>query len=96
VVNNNGGGIFSLLPQASAVAPATFEKLFGTPHHVDLSALAAAYGIGYVTATTASDLAREIAKPPKGLTVVEVVTDRAANAALHERLRHAAAGAVPH
>lgn len=96
VVNNNGGGIFSLLPQASAVEPATFERLFGTPHHVDLAALASAYGVGYATAATAQDLAREMSKPPKGLTIVEVVTDRAANAALHDRLRHVAAGAVPH
>jgi 2-succinyl-5-enolpyruvyl-6-hydroxy-3-cyclohexene-1-carboxylate synthase len=96
VLNNNGGGIFSLLPQASAVEPATFERLFGTPHHVDLSAVAAAYGVGYATAATAKDLARELARPPKGLTIVEVATDRAANAALHDRLRHVAAGAVPH
>ena len=96
VLNNNGGGIFSLLPQASSVEPATFERLFGTPHHVDLSALAAAYGVGYATAATAQDLARELSTPPKGLSIVEVVTDRAANAALHDRLRHVAAGAVPH
>ena len=96
VLNNNGGGIFSLLPQASSVEPQTFERLFGTPHHVNLEALADAYDVGYTRASTANDLAQEMSKPPKGLSIVEVTTDRAANAALHDRLRQAAAGAVPH
>lgn len=96
VVNNNGGGIFSLLPQATAVEPATFERVFGTPHHVDIAALATAYGANYSRATTAADFSQELEKSPKGLSIVEVKTDRAANAALHDRLRHAAAGAVPH
>ena len=30
VVNNDGGGIFSFLPQAEH--PAHFEKVYGTPH----------------------------------------------------------------
>ena len=96
VVNNNGGGIFSLLPQAESVEPATFERVFGTPHHVDLAALASAYGVGHSRAATAADLAHELADPPKGLRIVEVTTDRTANAALHDRIRHTAAGAVPH
>ena len=95
VINNNGGGIFSLLPQATSVEPATFERIFGTPHHVDLAALSSAYGVGYTLATTADALAQEVAQSPKGLRVVEVRTDRAANAALHDRLRQAAAAAVP-
>ena len=96
VLNNNGGGIFSLLPQAGVVEPQTFERLFGTPHHVDLAAIAAAYGVNHTSAATASDLAHEMSKRPKGLSIVEVTTDRAANATLHNRLRQAASGAVPH
>ena len=96
VVNNNGGGIFSLLPQATSVEPATFERLFGTPHHVDLAALASAYGVGYCLASSTDEFAHEITPAPKGLRMVEVKTDRAANAALHDRLRQAAAAAVPH
>src|SRR4051794_5268388 len=96
VLNNDGGGIFSLLPQAGHVDAATFERLFGTPHRVDLAALAAAYGAGYARLSTASDLGREMDRPPKGLHIIEVRTDRAENAALHDRLRAAAAAAVPH
>ncbi|HEX4654102.1 MAG TPA: 2-succinyl-5-enolpyruvyl-6-hydroxy-3-cyclohexene-1-carboxylic-acid synthase [Mycobacteriales bacterium] len=95
VINNNGGGIFSLLPQASSVEPTTFERVFGTPHDVDLATLVSAYGVGYARATTAAELGQQLDQPPKGLKVVEVRTDRTENAALHERLRQAAAGAVP-
>jgi 2-succinyl-5-enolpyruvyl-6-hydroxy-3-cyclohexene-1-carboxylate synthase len=45
VVDNDGGGIFSFLPQAQSVAAATFETLYGTPHGTDLVALAQAHGL---------------------------------------------------
>ena len=44
VVDNGGGGLFDLLPQAEH-APA-FERLFVTPHDLDLSQVAAAFKMG--------------------------------------------------
>lgn len=46
VVNNDGGGIFSTLPQGE-LPPQSFERLFGTPHALDLSGAATLYGGRY-------------------------------------------------
>jgi 2-succinyl-5-enolpyruvyl-6-hydroxy-3-cyclohexene-1-carboxylate synthase len=94
VVNNDGGGIFSLLPQSGSDDDTTFERLFGTPHGVDLARLAAAYDVGHCHVRTASELATALAAPPRGVRLVEVRTDRRENAALHDRLRAAGAAAL--
>ncbi|GAA3191693.1 2-succinyl-5-enolpyruvyl-6-hydroxy-3-cyclohexene-1-carboxylic-acid synthase [Actinocorallia longicatena] len=90
VVNNDGGGIFSLLPQASLRGP--FERVFGTPHGVNLEMLAAAHGVPYTRLEAASGLARALSGD--GLRIIEARTDREANAALHARMRQAAQSAV--
>jgi 2-succinyl-5-enolpyruvyl-6-hydroxy-3-cyclohexene-1-carboxylate synthase len=45
VIDNDGGGIFSFLPQASALPGDRFERLFGTPHGVDVAAVATGFGV---------------------------------------------------
>jgi 2-succinyl-5-enolpyruvyl-6-hydroxy-3-cyclohexene-1-carboxylate synthase len=85
-INNDGGGIFSLLPQASSVEPAAFERLFGTPHGMSLERLAAAYDVDYTLVATAPELAEALASYG-GVRIIEVRTDRAENATLHARLR---------
>ncbi|MCD0449915.1 2-succinyl-5-enolpyruvyl-6-hydroxy-3-cyclohexene-1-carboxylic-acid synthase [Actinocorallia sp. API 0066] len=90
VVNNDGGGIFSLLPQASLREP--FERVFGTPHGVDLERITAAYGLPYTRLDSASGLARALSGD--GLRVIEAKTDREKNALLHARMRQAAHEAV--
>jgi 2-succinyl-5-enolpyruvyl-6-hydroxy-3-cyclohexene-1-carboxylate synthase len=93
VVNNDGGGIFSMLEQAAFAGPSgPFERVFGTPHGADLRHLAAAARIPYTSLERPADLAAVMSGP--GLRVVEVRTSRAAGAALRARLREACAGAA--
>ena len=90
VVNNDGGGIFSLLEQAEFTGP--FERVFGTPHGAVLTELAAAAGLPAVTLDRASGLAAALRG--KGVRVVEVRTNRAAGAALRRELRAACTAAA--
>jgi 2-succinyl-5-enolpyruvyl-6-hydroxy-3-cyclohexene-1-carboxylate synthase len=90
VVNNDGGGIFSTLEQAAF--PASFERLFGTPHGARLSQLAAAAGVPYTRLSAAADLPAALGGT--GLRLVEVRTDRAAGAALRSALAAAATAAA--
>ncbi|MBW3657365.1 MAG: 2-succinyl-5-enolpyruvyl-6-hydroxy-3-cyclohexene-1-carboxylic-acid synthase [Actinobacteria bacterium] len=94
VVDNDGGGIFSFLPQARY--PAAFERVFATPHGRDLAGLAAFHGLPHerVTSATALPAAVAAAAGAGGIRVLEVRTDRDANVALHRRLQDAVAAAV--
>ena len=87
VVDNDGGGIFSFLPQAASLPTARFEQLFGTPHGTDLLALAAAHRLPAATVTTAADLQAWIDRP--GPWLVRVPSTRDANVAEHRRLNDA-------
>jgi 2-succinyl-5-enolpyruvyl-6-hydroxy-3-cyclohexene-1-carboxylate synthase len=53
VVDNNGGGIFSTLPQKRVEG---FEKIFGTPHHRDLAKIASGFGISNEVVKSAKEL----------------------------------------
>jgi 2-succinyl-5-enolpyruvyl-6-hydroxy-3-cyclohexene-1-carboxylate synthase len=86
LVNNDGGGIFSFLPQAEH--PQQFEELFGTPHGLQFRAACELYGVGYERAADRSAFRAAVARSiaSRGVQVIEVVTDRAANVALHRAL----------
>ncbi|MEU8271896.1 2-succinyl-5-enolpyruvyl-6-hydroxy-3-cyclohexene-1-carboxylic-acid synthase [Sphaerisporangium sp. NPDC049002] len=86
VVNNDGGGIFSLLPQAGL--PESFERVFGTPHGVDLSYVAAATGTPHTLLSSIDDLPKAIRG--EGVRIVEARTDREENARVHIAMREAA------
>lgn len=45
VANDDGGGIFELLEQGDPQYAGVFERVFGTPHGMDLAALCAAYRV---------------------------------------------------
>jgi 2-succinyl-5-enolpyruvyl-6-hydroxy-3-cyclohexene-1-carboxylate synthase len=85
VLNNNGGGIFSFLPQATEPE---FERLFATPHNLDLSALAVLYRCGYRLLEKASELepAMEDAMQIGGIQIIEARTDRNTNVDLHREI----------
>ncbi len=96
VVDNDGGGIFSFLPQAADPGGATFEDLYGTPHGVDLRVLAAAHGLMTVEPAAAAEVGPAVraSLAAGGVRLVRVRTDRAANVAVHRELHDAVASAV--
>jgi 2-succinyl-5-enolpyruvyl-6-hydroxy-3-cyclohexene-1-carboxylate synthase len=94
VVDNDGGGIFSFLPQAEL--PDHFETLFGTPQTVDIAALAAMHGVPVAEVDTAAGVGPEVlsAVEAGGVRVVRVRTDRARNVTRHREVWAAVAEAV--
>lgn len=94
VVDNDGGGMFSFLPQARFTD--RFERLFATPHGRDLGRLAAFHDIGFSPVSTAAALPDIVGEAIRssGVTLVHVRTDRSANLALHRELDAAAASAI--
>ena len=78
-INNDGGGIFSTLPQANV---AGFETVFGTPHGLDLEKIAAGLGISAKTISSFAELKSELAKPISGISVLVCqMPNRESNAA---------------
>ena len=69
VIDNNGGGIFSTLPQAGT---GNFEQLFGTPHNLDLGKVIAGFGVAVKTATSLIELQSVASEEIKGFEVVVV------------------------
>jgi 2-succinyl-5-enolpyruvyl-6-hydroxy-3-cyclohexene-1-carboxylate synthase len=92
VVDNDGGGIFSFLPQASTLDPSDFEQLFGTPLGTDIIGLARAHGVSAHTIDTAAELTERLAVP--GPWVARVASTRAANVGVHDALHAAVAAAL--
>jgi 2-succinyl-5-enolpyruvyl-6-hydroxy-3-cyclohexene-1-carboxylate synthase len=85
VMNNDGGGIFSYLPQASVEAH--YEELFGTPTALGFDHLAQMYDAEYAQVTTKDELANVLQTPKqKAIRIVEVMTDRATNITTHRKL----------
>lgn len=92
VIDNDGGGIFSFLPQAALLPAERFEHLFGTPHGTDVVALAAAHGLPSGTVASVDELHEWLRRP--GPWLARVATDRTANVAAHAALHAAVVDAI--
>ncbi len=74
LINNNGGGIFTMLPIAQFDPP--FQEFFLTPQDVDFQMLCAAYQINYQKITSWPEFKQQLPNINKpGITVWEIVTD---------------------
>jgi 2-succinyl-5-enolpyruvyl-6-hydroxy-3-cyclohexene-1-carboxylate synthase len=86
VINNDGGGIFSFLPQASLGADA-FETFFGTPHGLNFERAAALGSAHYARADSweSFNCAVEAALARRGFNVIEIPGNRAQNLKAHRQ-----------
>jgi 2-succinyl-5-enolpyruvyl-6-hydroxy-3-cyclohexene-1-carboxylate synthase len=92
VTNNDGGSIFSFLPQAGVLDDPTFELLYGTPHGVAFEHLAYAHGVPYTRATHGASLAAALGTP--GTILIEIPFDRSMNVSQHDALNASVVQAV--
>ncbi|MBE8971198.1 2-succinyl-5-enolpyruvyl-6-hydroxy-3-cyclohexene-1-carboxylic-acid synthase [Nostocales cyanobacterium LEGE 12452] len=79
LINNNGGGIFEMLPIAKFDPP--FEDFFGTPQDIDFSQLCATYNVQHELITSWQQLKERLNPfPTTGIRVLELQTNRKADA----------------
>ncbi|TQR18042.1 2-succinyl-5-enolpyruvyl-6-hydroxy-3-cyclohexene-1-carboxylic-acid synthase [Psychrobacillus vulpis] len=85
VMNNDGGGIFSYLPQSAETN--YFEHLFGTPTGLEFSHIAAMYDAQYDAVHSKEEFQKVINQPKKNdIRIIEVVTNRQVNTETHRKL----------
>src|SRR5699024_1190009 len=93
VLNDDGGGIFSLLEQGAPQHADAFERVFGTAHGADIGSLCRGYGVPHTLARSPREL-REALPPQRGPHVIEVPVDRGTHRAVHARLAAAVSNAT--
>jgi len=86
LINNDGGGIFSFLPQAAY--PEHFEQLFGTPTELDFRLAVQMYGGQFQKIDTWAQFHEAVSRGlnTSGIYVIEVSTERANNVIMHRQL----------
>jgi 2-succinyl-5-enolpyruvyl-6-hydroxy-3-cyclohexene-1-carboxylate synthase len=87
VVNDNGGSIFAMLEQGAGEYADRYDRLFGTPHDVDLASLCAATRTPHWKVESLPELEQAIASPNGGIEVVEVAVRRDNRRELDARIR---------
>jgi 2-succinyl-5-enolpyruvyl-6-hydroxy-3-cyclohexene-1-carboxylate synthase len=96
LLNNDGGGIFSFLPQAES-AGEHFELLFGTPHGLDFQPFVEGFSGRFVRVTDWASFSSAVtdALAVGGLNVIEVPTERQHNVRQHRAVWRSVAEALP-
>ncbi|KAL3698745.1 hypothetical protein R1sor_012821 [Riccia sorocarpa] len=96
VVNNRGGGIFSLLPVADTLPEASFTSFFSTPHSVDLKKLSQAHSVDHWYVKSKEDLkaALQVVQRSPLNCVIEVESTIEENADFHRFLQVSVGQAV--
>ncbi|HSO58606.1 MAG TPA: 2-succinyl-5-enolpyruvyl-6-hydroxy-3-cyclohexene-1-carboxylic-acid synthase [Paenisporosarcina sp.] len=85
VMNNDGGGIFSYLPQSKEET--YFEKLFGTPTGLTFDSFATMYQAEYFAVDSMVAFEHALTTPKhKDLRIIEVKTNRQENVLAHRQL----------
>ena len=87
VVNDDGGSIFAMLEQGDAAYADRYDRLFGTPHRVDLASLCAATRTPHWRVDSLPELEHALASPNGGIEVVEAVVRRDNRRDLDARIR---------
>lgn len=85
VFNNNGGGIFSFLPQYADKEH--FERLFGTPLDLDFKHTASLYDFNHFAVSEMDEVDSELLNKP-GRNIIEIKTDRDKNLHEHQKLKN--------
>jgi 2-succinyl-5-enolpyruvyl-6-hydroxy-3-cyclohexene-1-carboxylate synthase len=91
VVNNDGGGIFSFLPQATngLISTDAYERHWGTPHGLSLCNVARGFGMESREVETLDEYVAAISEPITGPELIELRTDRDQNLSHHRVVRAA-------
>jgi len=92
VVNDDGGSIFATLEQGADEYADRYERLFGTPHGVDLGSLCAGTRTPYLQVRSRPELEQALATPNGGIEVVEATVRRDDRRTLEARIRALVAG----
>ena len=87
VVNDDGGSIFATLEQGAPEHADRYDRLFGTPHGVDLASLCAATRTPHWRVESLPELEQALASPNGGIEVVEVRVRRDNRRELDARIR---------
>jgi 2-succinyl-5-enolpyruvyl-6-hydroxy-3-cyclohexene-1-carboxylate synthase len=94
LINNDGGGIFSFLPQVAY--PEHFEQLFGTPTGLDFGLAVEMYGGRFQRVDSWESFRKSVSQGlhSVGLDVIEIPAERTSNVNMHRQLWEAVKKAI--